>query len=67
MKFDPVLTCRSARAGNEKFAGDDMNSIGMELLKSPVAAESGVFWSMVNAGTRGIKKTRRIPTLSSQK
>ena len=66
MKFDPVLTSRSAKAGNEKFAGEDMNDIGMELLKSPVAGESGESWSIVNAGTRGIKKTRRIPMLEGR-
>ena len=38
----------------------------MELLKSPVAGESGVSGSMVNDGTRGMKKTRRIPTLNDR-
>ena len=62
MKFDPVSTSNSAKAGNEKFAGKDKNPVGMELLKSPVAGESGVSWN-ANEGTRGIKKPIRIPAL----
>ena len=42
MKFDPVLTWSSAKAGNEKFAGKVENCVGMERLKSPVADVSGV-------------------------
>jgi len=41
-KFDPVSISSSAKAGNEKFAGETENLDGMELLKSPVAGESGV-------------------------
>lgn len=64
MKFDPVLTCSSAKAGNEKFAGKVENFVGTELFQLPVAAESGVFWLSANPGTRGMKKARRIPALN---
>lgn len=65
MKFDPVSTSSSAKAGNEKFAGELKNRTGMELLKSPVAGVSGVSRLIENFGTRGIKKARRIPVLNS--
>lgn len=64
MKFDPVSTSSSAKAGNEKFAGEIRNCVGMERLKSPVAGESGVSWLNANLGTRGIKKARIIPVLN---
>lgn len=41
MKFDPVSTCSSAKAGNVKFAGKLRNRVGMEEFQSPVADESG--------------------------
>ena len=64
MKFAPVSTCSSAKAGNEKFAGKVENRVGMELFQSPVADESGEVWLNANLGTRGIKKARRIPALN---
>jgi len=64
MKFDPVSTSSSAKAGNVKFAGKVKNFVGMELFQSPVAAESGVSWLIENWGTRGNKKARRIPALN---
>lgn len=42
MKLDPVSTCSSAKAGNEKFAGKVENFVGMELFQLPVAGASGV-------------------------
>jgi len=64
IKFAPVSTCSSAKAGNEKFAGKLRNRVGIELFQSPVADESGESWLNANLGTRGIKKARRIPALN---
>jgi len=64
MKFDPVSTCSSAKAGNVKFAGKLRNRTGIEEFQSPVAGESGDVWLNANFGTRGIKMARRIPALN---
>ena len=63
MKLDPVFTCSSAKAGNEKFAGNDENCVGTELFQSPVAGTSGLSWLIPKLDTRGSKKTRRRPVL----
>jgi hypothetical protein len=60
------LTSICAKAGNEKFAGEDKNTVGTELLKLPVAAASGVFGSIVKLGTRGMSSKRRIPALKDE-
>ena len=64
IKFAPVSTCSSAKAGKEKFAGKLRNWVGIELFQSPVADASGESWLNANLGTRGIKKARRIPALN---
>lgn len=63
MKFDPVSTCSSAKAGNVKFAGKLRNRVGMEEFQSPVAGDSGDAWLNPNFGTRGNKMARRMPAL----
>lgn len=65
MKFDPISTSRSAKAGNVKFAGKVKNCVWMELFQLPVAAESGESWLIENWGTRGNKKARRTPALDN--
>lgn len=46
-----------------KFAGKRENWVEMEALNDPVAATRGVLELNSNPGTRGIVKTRMIPTL----
>lgn len=57
-KFEPVSACSFIRPGNEKLAGDRLNSVGMVLLKGLVAGERGSAWFVLNEGTRGMVNAR---------
>jgi len=60
-----VLICKSANAGNEKFAGSLANEIGMESFQEPVALARGVSELKAKEGTRGIVNARIMPTLNA--
>lgn len=52
--LDEVSTSSCASPGKEKLAGERLNSLGIEELKSPEACTRGSVLSIANPGTRGI-------------
>lgn len=63
MKLPVVSTWISARAAKEKLAGARENSVGIEALKSPVAATRGVSLLNDRGGTRGRVIAMIVPML----
>lgn len=61
--LEEVSTSSCASPGKEKLAGERLNSVVIDALKSPVASTMGSVLLIENPGTRGIVIASTTPIL----